>query len=361
MAFSEEDKIINRVERAVGDLRRGFAVVIFHGNEAVTVMSAEDCALDNADLLANQPRVILAKNRIKALLSDDSIEINASFLIVDKSVGKHVGKCVGISVDKIREVACEHPNNISLQEVDYKPASEIEDAALKLVKIAALIPAAVVFDGEGEDLLQVASEDLNRYNELVSLNLHEVCRADLALEHAEKSEIIAYRSSVGGWEHYAIIVGEPGENPLVRVHSSCYTGDLLASLSCDCRDQLHFAIKQMGEGEGGIILYMQQEGRGIGLVNKLRAYDLKNQGMDTVDANEALGFDDDERLFLPAAQILKELGIESIRLLTNNPRKAQGLEDCDIKVSESVSHIMDSNEHNEAYLKTKADRLGHKF
>ena len=151
----------------------------------------------------------------------------------------------------------------------------------------------------------------------------------------------------------------PDEPVLTRVHSECFTGDLLGSLRCDCGDQLRGAVKAIAAAGSGIILYMAHEGRGIGLVNKLRAYELQDQGHDTIDANVQLGFDADERYYLPAAEMLRQLGFERVRLLTNNPAKVAALEGYGIEVTERVPHSFPSNRHNETYLSTKQQRAGH--
>lgn len=161
----------------------------------------------------------------------------------------------------------------------------------------------------------------------------------------------------------AIVIGEPdpADCVLVRVHSECFTGDLLGSLRCDCGDQLRGAIREIGEAGAGILLYLAQEGRGIGLINKLRAYTLQDAGLDTVDANLHLGYGPDERIYTPAAQILRELGVERVRLMTNNPDKVKALSSAGVEVVERVPHVFGSNEHNQAYLNTKATRSGHLF
>jgi GTP cyclohydrolase II len=159
----------------------------------------------------------------------------------------------------------------------------------------------------------------------------------------------------------AMVIGNPDPSSavLLRVHSECFTGDLLASLRCDCGDQLRGAIRTIGAAGEGLILYLTQEGRGIGLVNKLRAYALQDRGADTAAANETLGFDADERIYLPAAEILRQLGFSRVRLLTNNPGKVEALTRCDITVEERVPHSFPSNGHNAYYLETKARRFGH--
>jgi GTP cyclohydrolase II len=183
------------------------------------------------------------------------------------------------------------------------------------------------------------------------------------LPDTQNTRIIAFRPVDGGLEHLAIVIGEPkkSEPVLTRLHSECFTGDLLGSLRCDCGDQLQGAIKEITTAGAGILLYLAQEGRGIGLVNKLRAYELQDRGFDTIDANEQLGFDADERVYLPAAQILRLLGFGEVRLMTNNPNKVSALSNCGIVVEERVPHAFPSNEHNESYLRTKAARGGHVF
>ena len=186
-------------------------------------------------------------------------------------------------------------------------------------------------------------------------------QANVPLEGAENARILAWRPSDGGKEHLAIVVGEidPTEPVLIRLHSECFTGDLLGSLRCDCGVQLRGAIAEIAKRGSGVLLYLAQEGRGIGLVNKLRAYELQDDGFDTIDANEQLGFDADERIYAPAATMLARMGIKRVRLMTNNPQKISQLERYGIEVAERVAHSFPANGHNENYLRTKAERAGH--
>jgi GTP cyclohydrolase II len=186
------------------------------------------------------------------------------------------------------------------------------------------------------------------------------------LEDAPEARIVAFRAADGGIEHLAILVGTPetalaaGQVPLARIHSECFTGDLLGSLRCDCGPQLRGAIKRMAEDPaGGVLLYLAQEGRGIGLVNKLRAYTLQDQGLDTLDANRALGYGADERNFWVAAEMLHAVGIGRVRLLTNNPDKIAGLGACGIEIEGREAHQFAANGVNDEYLATKARRFGH--
>ena len=171
--------------------------------------------------------------------------------------------------------------------------------------------------------------------------------------------VIAFEDEKKGEEHLLLYIGELTNNSLLRIHSQCLTGDTLYSLKCDCGSQLAMALEKIASEGQGMVMYMAQEGRGIGLVNKIRAYELQDQGMDTVEANEALGFAADERDYSYCKEILSSLNISSVRLMTNNPRKISGLEDAGIKVTERVAVHVDPNKHNENYLKIKAEKLGH--
>lgn len=247
------------------------------------------------------------------------------------------------------------------------PVSAASVAAVQLSKIARLLPAVVLADipdtvaAQARGILSVDAADVMAYEMESAAKLERVTAARVPLEDAENTRILAFRSPEGGRDHLAIIVGEPPTDKpvLARLHSECFTGDLVGSLKCDCGQQLRGAIAQIADEGAGVLLYLRQEGRGIGLLNKLRAYALQGQGYDTVEANERLGFESDERLFLPAARILTQLGYKSVRLMTNNPDKVAGLEDHGITVTERVEHAFPSNEHNEFYLNVKRDKSGH--
>jgi len=174
---------------------------------------------------------------------------------------------------------------------------------------------------------------------------------------------IAYENDVDSAQHVAFVKGtwEPDEPVLVRVHSKCLTGDVFGSRRCDCGPQLHRALQMIDEAGKGVLVYLDQEGRGIGLVNKIRAYELQDQGLDTVEANERLGFKADQRDYGIGAQILSDLGVKTMRLLTNNPRKFVGLQGYGLSVSEAVPLEIPASDHTRRYLKTKKDKLGHKL
>jgi GTP cyclohydrolase II len=210
---------------------------------------------------------------------------------------------------------------------------------------------------------RVAAGDVIAYRRSASAGLKRVGSAKVPLAGAVETEIIAFRPIDGGKEHLAIVIGtpDPSRPVLVRLHSECFTGDLLGSLRCDCGDQLRGAIDEIAKSGSGILLYLAQEGRGIGLINKLRAYRLQDAGADTLEANLQLGFGADERVYQPAAEMLRQLDIAEVRLLTNNPEKVKGLGQCGIAVVERVPHVFPANDHNERYLSTKALRFGHMF
>ena len=191
--------------------------------------------------------------------------------------------------------------------------------------------------------------------------LHPIISARLPLEVSEAGRLHIFRPDDGAEEHYAVEIGKPDRSQpvLSRLHSACFTGDLLGSLKCDCGPQLRGALAQMGAEGAGVLLYLNQEGRGIGLANKMRAYSLQDQGFDTVEANHRLGFEDDERDFRIGAEILKQMGFSSIRLMTNNPAKVARMESAGIKVTERVPLKVGENRHNTGYLATKAAKSGH--
>jgi len=232
-------------------------------------------------------------------------------------------------------------------------------AALRLTRLAGLLPALFTRrDGPAE--ARVSADDVMTFGSGADLRI--VSRAHLPNRFAEKAEIVAFRSDGDTNEHVALIVGEPRDAPpLVRIHSECLTGDALGSLKCDCGPQLEAALAEIAASGWGILLYLRQEGRSIGLVNKLRAYALQDQGFDTVDANHRLGFQDDERDFAVAARMLEKIGRRTIRLLTNNPRKVAALEAEGIEVVERVPLKAGAGAHNQAYLDTKRDRSGHQL
>jgi len=237
-------------------------------------------------------------------------------------------------------------------------APDAATAALRLARIAGLLPAFFIREGEAQGAITTA--DIDAHEDPARLRL--VTRARLPVAGAENTEIVAFRTPESPDEHVALLIGQPtGAPPLVRLHSECLTGDVLGSLKCDCGPQLHAAIHAIAGSGWGVLLYLRQEGRGIGLINKLRAYALQDQGFDTVDANTRLGFAVDARDFGVAGRMLRLLGQDRVRLLTNNPEKVAGLEAAGVTVVERVAHSLPPNPHNERYLATKRDRTGHQL
>jgi GTP cyclohydrolase II len=237
---------------------------------------------------------------------------------------------------------------------------ELAAAALRLARLAGLLPAFFVGRDDVAGAVTVPANAVAAYEDSARLSIAARARLPVAVD--SRAEIIAFRSPEDAREHVALILGQPDDSPpVVRLHSECLTGDVLGSLKCDCGPQLHAALHEIAGSRWGVLLYLRQEGRGIGLINKLRAYELQDQGFDTVDANLRLGFAIDARDFSVAARMLSLLGIASVRLLTNNPAKVDGLSAEGIAVVERLPHAVESNPHNERYLATKRDRTGHQL
>ena len=267
--------------------------------------------------------------------------------------------------------------NSQLTDVDVTIIAEstgsLADMTARLLRSAKLIPAGIFVrlplrDVAAQDrfarqhnMMIVESRDIDQYSHEAASFVKIAARARVPLAVSEDAEIVMFRAEISGEEHCAVLIGEGAnaKTPLVRLHSQCITGDILGSLKCDCGDQLQAAMKLMADSGGGILVYLAQEGRDIGLLNKMRAYALQDNGLDTVDANHALGFETDERLFLPAARILQSLNVSKIKLITNNPDKISQLEQHGIHVITRVPLALETNPHNHHYLKTKKTRTGH--
>ncbi|MDP5218259.1 GTP cyclohydrolase II [Ruegeria sp. 2205SS24-7] len=245
--------------------------------------------------------------------------------------------------------------------------ADLHRLAIVLMKAARLLPAAVVAQIPKGQVTAIA-EGLTRIDHNAAARLmaersplREVVAARLPMEVSEAGRLHIFRPEDGGEEHYAVEIGRPNRQApvLSRLHSACFTGDLMGSLKCDCGPQLRGALAQMGAEGAGVLLYLNQEGRGIGLANKMRAYSLQDQGFDTVEANHRLGFEDDERDFRLGSDILKSLGFSSVRLLTNNPAKIAMMERTGVAVTERVPLKVGETAHNRGYLATKAAKSGH--
>ncbi len=344
-----QKNIIIDVERAVFELKAGNIVRIKSGNESVNVCSLEARTGVPSGQCAE---LIISGARAAMILGKSFPGDFAIGLPFDSKTKKYADDIAGLSLkDKVDK-------NL-MRNARKKPA--IFAATLKLAKIAELIPALFLLK-KSKYSVSVDSSAILKYEDQLAKNLDSVLTAPLTLEKTRNARITVFKAPGSNKEHYAVIVGQPEKSkkpPLIRIHSTCFTGDVLASLKCDCRDQLQGALGEMNGEGAGILLYLMQEGRGIGLANKLRTYSLQADGLDTVEANNFLGFNDDERPFLAAATMLKKLGFNAVRLITNNPRKAEGLEKQGVEVVEMVGLLTEEHEHNKAYLDTKFSKLGH--
>ncbi len=358
------------VERAAMDLRRGMPVVI-DGPAPVFVAAVEGLEDDVLEAMRAlpmtsdpaQPLLLLTHPRAGTL----SIRLYTDPVIaVPVEPGSRPKDLMAVA-DPSEDLAT--PFKGPFQALRTLPDGPLGQS-IRLTKIAGLLPAAVIAalprglanqDMAFEGLARLTAEDIDAYDLTISESLEAITQAEVPLADAADTRLVAFRGRAGGPEHYAIVIGKPlpGSDVLVRLHSECFTGDLIGSLKCDCGDQLRGAIRRIAEEGCGIVLYLAQEGRGIGLMNKLRAYALQDQGFDTVEANERLGFEVDERAFQPAAEMLKRLGHRRIRLMSNNPAKAEALEAHGITVVARERHAFPTNPHNINYLRVKAQKTGH--
>ncbi len=355
---------LREVHRAAAELRRGTPVLLM-GKTPLILLAAETAGprglAELASLAAEPPVLLLAPVRAAAVLHrplEQGVPAVALRLSTDLLAP---GPLRGLADPTVEELLPAQP--------EPAPVPELAQSALILAKLARLLPAVLaaplVAHGEAGalrlGLLSIPAADLAAYPVAAADGLRQIASARVPLENAADSRVIAFRTEGAGIEHLAIIIGRPekADAPLVRIHSECFTGDLLGSLRCDCGPQLRGAIARMAAEGAGALLYLAQEGRNIGLVNKLRAYTLQDRGLDTLDANRALGWGADERNFLIAATMLEALGISSVRLLTNNPDKLAALTACGVEVIGRESHAFAPNGENDHYLATKAERFGH--
>ncbi|WP_150292035.1 GTP cyclohydrolase II [Sphingobium estronivorans] len=345
--------------RAIDALRRGWAVTVRADDGALRLMAVEGAdavtlrAFDpagEADILISAARAQTLKlaNQIAAADPDMPVLVaRAPWIDVDVATAMS---------DPVLDLASPLKGPFAAKPLTAPVAAK---AALRLARLAGILPAFFA-KATGESEAEVSAADIDAYDDAVHLDI--ATRARLPVSASETAEIVAFRSPDEPREHVALIIGQRDSSPpVIRLHSECLTGDVLGSLKCDCGPQLHEALHQIADSTWGILLYLRQEGRGIGLVNKLRAYALQDQGFDTVDANVRLGFAIDARDFSVAARMLDLLGVGEVRLLTNNPNKVAGLEAAGIKVAERLPIILPANPHNERYLATKRDRTGHQL
>jgi GTP cyclohydrolase II len=342
------------IARAIDALRRGWPIMI-DGIAFLAIETADDkslAAFDDdcpADLLVSGNRAVTLK------LANQIDGAPTGPVRIQRSAWIDVAGATAIA-DPALDLKAPLKGPFQTIALNNEKAAR---AAIALTRRAGLLPALFI-GGKGHDAIAVDSDAVNDFELTPKLTI--ASRAKLPTKYAESTEIVAFRVEGDAAEHVALIIGSPnGQPPLVRLHSECLTGDVLGSLKCDCGPQLEDAIFAINASGWGILLYLRQEGRGIGLVNKLRAYALQDQGFDTVEANIRLGFSDDERDFKVAAMMLDLLSQPRIRLLTNNPYKIKGLETAGIEIVEQVPLKSGLNPHNKAYLDAKRTKSGHQL
>jgi GTP cyclohydrolase II len=354
--------IPERLTRARSDLRMGLPVLLVGSGRAVLVAAVETLdAARLADLRGFGAPVLAITARRAETLKARAYDGDLARILPPSDAGLAWLRSVADPSDDLRT-----PMKGPLQSEREGPA-DLSRAALALTKSAQLMPAALLVPVEnalalsGTHGLTLLTLDEIAPAMAALPPMSEVVSARVPLIASSAGRVHVFRPEDGGEEHYAIEIGRPDRDRpvLARLHSACFTGDVLGSLKCDCGPQLRAALARMGEEGSGVLLYLNQEGRGIGLANKLRAYSLQDQGFDTVEANHRLGFEDDERDFRIGADILRKLGFSSVRLMTNNPKKLAMLASCGLQVTERVPLHVGETAENRAYLAIKAAKSGH--
>ena len=393
---------LNSIEEALDDFREGKFVIVVDDedreNEGDFIIAAEKITPEAVNFMLKNGRGVLCApitlSRCKELELAPQVSSNTSLLgtpftvTIDKVEGCSTGVSTADRAATIKALADPsskpetfarpgHINPLYAQDNGVLRRAGHTEASIDLARLAGLYPAAALIEIMNEDgtmarmpqLVEIAKEhDLKiiSIKDLIEYRLKQESlvdkgeEVDMPTEHGH-FRLIPFRQKSNGLEHIALIKGEWNEDEpvLVRVHSSCMTGDIFGSQRCDCGAQLHEAMKLIDETGKGVIVYLNQEGRGIGLMNKMRAYKLQEEGMDTVDANLCLGFKADERDYGVGAEILRQVGVHKMRLITNNPVKRIGLESYGLTITENVGIEIKPNDYNSRYLHTKAERMGH--
>lgn len=396
---------IARVERAIADYQAGKMVILVDDadreNEGDLCLAAEKVTPEAINFMAKFGRGLICLSiteeqveqlRLPMMASDNGSSFQTAFTV---SIEAAKGVTTGISTkDRATTV-------LAAIQPDARPEDIVRpghifplrarkggvlvrtgqtEGSVDLARLAGLNPSAVICEimnddgsmarlndlevfAKEHDLLILSVADLITYRTQRETLVRRLAEATIPSEYGGEFRAIAYENDIDKNQHMALVRGtwEPGEPVLVRVHSKCLTGDVFGSKRCDCGPQLHQALRQISEAGKGVLLYLDQEGRGIGLVNKLKSYNLQDDGLDTVAANEKLGFKPDLRDYGIGAQILRDLGVSKMRLLTNNPKKIVGLEGYGMEMVERVPIEIEANDVNRDYLDTKRDRLGHLF
>ena len=395
---------LSTIEEALDDFREGKFVIVVDDedreNEGDLIIAAEKITADKVNFMLKYARGVLCApitlSRSEELdlphqVADNTSMLGTPFTVtIDKLEGCTTGVSAHDRAATIQALADPasrpetfgrpgHINPLYAQDMGVLRRSGHTEAAIDLCKLAGLYPAGALMEIMNDDGTMARMPDLMKFAE--EHQMHIITIKDLIAYRLKKESLIEvgneadmptryghfrlipFRQSATGLEHMALIKGEWKEDEpiLVRVHSSCATGDILGSKRCDCGEQLHKAMEMIEQEGKGVIIYMQQEGRGIGLMNKIAAYKLQEEGMDTVDANIHLGFKPDERDYGCGAQMLRHLGVHKMRLMTNNPTKRVGLEAYGLEIVENVPIEVSPNEYDYRYLKTKKERMGHEL
>jgi 3,4-dihydroxy 2-butanone 4-phosphate synthase/GTP cyclohydrolase II len=395
--------MLDRIEDAIEDIRNGKMIIVVDDedreNEGDFVIAARHASPEVINFMSKEGRGLicaaLTEERCQELDLQPMVSSNTSlhetaFTVSVDLIGQ--GTTTGISAqDRSKTIQAlidpaTKPEDLGrpghIFPLRAKAGGVLRrtghtEATVDLARLAGLEPAGVLVEVMNEDgtmarlpqlqeiaqrfgLRIISIKDLIDYRLKTDSLIEELVRVDMPTRYGD-FKLVAFREKTTGAEHLALIKGEwkPGEPVLTRVHSSCFTGDILGSFRCDCGEQLHKAMAMVEEEGRGLILYMNQEGRGIGLINKLKAYKLQEEGMDTVEANLHLGFGMDERDYGVGAQILRYLGVTKLRLMSNNPRKRAGLSGYGLEMVDIIPIQIPANPHNERYLQTKRDKLGH--
>ena len=393
---------LSSIEQALEVFRQGGIVIVVDDedreNEGDFITPAEMITPEKVNFMLSEGRGVLcapitmsraAELELQHQVQDNTSMLGTPFTVtVDKLEGCTTGVSAHDRAETIKALADPastpqtfgrpgHINPLYAQDKGVLRRAGHTEASIDLARLAGLRPAAALIEILNPDgtmarmpELQAKAEEfgmkLIQIKDLIAYRLQRESLVEKGVEADMPTEyghfrIIPFRQKSNGLEHVALFVGEWGKDEpvLVRMHSSCVTGDIFGSKRCDCGDQLHKSMELISKEGKGVIVYLNQEGRGIGLMNKIAAYKLQEEGLDTVDANIHLGFDPDERDYGVGAQILRELGVGKIRLLTNNPVKRVGLEGYGLEIVENVPIEICPNEYNERYLHTKKDRMGH--
>ena len=399
-----EDFKLSNIEAALDDFRQGKFVIVVDDedreNEGDLIIAAEKITPDDVNFMLKHARGVLCApvtlSRAEELdlphqVADNTSMLGTPFTItVDKLEGCTTGVSTHDRAATIRALADPastpqtfgrpgHINPLYAQDNGVLRRSGHTEAAVDLCKLAGLYPVGALMEIMNEDGTMARMPQL--IEKAKAWNMKIITIKDLIAYRLQKEStievgeevdlptiyghfrLVPFRQKSNGAEHMAVIKGEwkPGDAVLVRVHSSCATGDILGSKRCDCGEQLHKSLEMIEQEGQGVVIYMQQEGRGIGLMNKMAAYKLQEQGYDTVDANVHLGFKPDERDYGCGAQMLRHLGVSKMRLLTNNPTKRVGLEAYGLEIVENVPIEITPNPYDKRYLETKRDRMGHEL